>query len=300
MTRTVHYALVIFIVYQKLFGKEIEIMLSEKFELLGKGLYNGTIPDVLTLKSIPTASELDYVGSEDFDKVMIEKILPMAVEEKIDFNNLLEIDYQWLCRCLRILNYGPYNTVNTIFCSNCKTTSHGEYTVNLYTVDCVPLPVGFKNNIVISKDEFIDFDGDVVLHLPTIRDIMTAYADTAFTNGEGEIDRELARICYCIKQLGKSTGMTPFEVKITILEKFSAADYQILKQVMNDVTNYGLRIAGKCQCPKCKTTDATFIVLTDDKFFRPTLGDLRAWKADRANQSAGRDEKPTGSKAENI
>lgn len=275
-------------------------MLSEKFELLGKGLYNGAIPDVLTLKSIPTTSELDYVGSEDFDKVMIEKILPMAVEEKVDFNQLLEIDYQWLCRCLRILNYGPYHTVNTIFCGDCRSTSHGEYNVNLYTIDCIPLPEGFKNNITISKDEFLDFDGDVVLKLPTIREILTAYDDKAFMNADGVIDRELARICYCIKQLGNSKSLTPFEIKMHILEKFSAADYRILKAVMDEVTNYGLRIAGKCQCPKCHSNDATFIALTDDKFFRPTLGNLRAWKADRANQSAGRDEKPTGSTTENI
>ena len=81
--------------------------LSEQIELLGKGLYSASksnIPDVLTIKSIPTVSELDYVGSEDFDKVMLDKILPAAVEEKINFRELLEIDYYWLCRCLRILN----------------------------------------------------------------------------------------------------------------------------------------------------------------------------------------------------
>lgn len=82
-------------------------MVSERIELLGKGLYKD-IPDILTLKSIPTASELDYVGSEDFERTMIDKILPAAVEESINFNNLLEIDYFWVCRCLRILNYGPY------------------------------------------------------------------------------------------------------------------------------------------------------------------------------------------------
>ena len=42
-------------------------MLSEKTALLSKGLYSG-IPDVITLKSIPTSSELEFVGSEDFDK----------------------------------------------------------------------------------------------------------------------------------------------------------------------------------------------------------------------------------------
>ena len=45
-------------------------MMSEKVELLGKGLYND-IPDQLTLKAIPTVSELDYVGSEDFEETML-------------------------------------------------------------------------------------------------------------------------------------------------------------------------------------------------------------------------------------
>ena len=97
-------------------------MMSEKIELLGKGLYTD-IPDELTLTSIPTASELDYVGSEDFEATMLDKILPQAVEEKINFRNLLEIDFQWLCRCLRILNYGPYYTTNAILCSDCGSTS---------------------------------------------------------------------------------------------------------------------------------------------------------------------------------
>ena len=275
-------------------------MISEKVELLGKGLYDGKIPDVLTMKSIPTTSELDYVGSEDFDKVMLEKILPLAVEEKIDFNNLLEIDYQWLCRCLRILNYGPYHTVNTVFCSKCHSTTHGEFSANLYTIDCVPLPQGFKNKLTISKDEFIDLGEDVVLQLPTIKEILSAYEDKIFANADGSINRELARICYCIRKIGKTEGMTPNDVKLTIQNKFSAADYHILKAVMDEMTNYGLRIAGRIPCPKCGNLEATFIALTDDKFFRPTLGDLRNWKRDKLNSSAGGNENTTGSKAENI
>ena len=152
--------------------------ISEKIELLGKGLYD-SIPDELTLTNIPTASELDYVGSEDFDEVMINKILPKAVEEKIDFRQLLEIDYQWVCRCLRILNYGPYFTTGAILCDKCGQ-SYGEYRVNLETIDCKPLPEGFKNHIVIGRDEFIDFNGSVEVKLPTIQQIMNAYKDKNF------------------------------------------------------------------------------------------------------------------------
>ena len=145
-------------------------MLSEKIELLGKGLYKD-IPGELTLTSIPTISELDYVGSEDFEATMLDKILPEAVEEEgINFRDLLEIDFAWLCRCLRILNYGPYHTTNAIFCNNCKKTHYGEYQVDLRSIECKALPEGFKNELKIPKESFLDFDGDITVKLLTIQE----------------------------------------------------------------------------------------------------------------------------------
>ena len=273
--------------------------ISEKIELLGKGLYKD-IPDTLTLTSIPTASELDYVGGEDFEKTMLDIILPKAVQESIDFNQLLEIDFQWLCRCLRILNYGPFHTTNAIFCDQCNSTSYGEYQVNLQTIGCKPLPEGFTNDIVIKKTEFIDFKGDVHVQLPTIQKMRNSEKDKAFQNSNGKVNRELARICYMITSIGGKKDLTPIEIKMKICNEFSAADYVILRDTVRELTDYGLRAGGSCQCPKCGNMSAAFIALMDDKFFRPTLGDLRAWKADRKNSSAGRDEKPTGSSTENI
>lgn len=267
-------------------------MMSEKIELLGKGLYTD-IPDELTLTSIPTASELDYVGSEDFEATMLDKILPQAVEEKINFRNLLEIDFQWLCRCLRILNYGPYYTTNAILCSDCGNTSYGEYVVDLRTIGCKPLPEGFKNEIKISKDEFIDFNGDVVLKLPTIQDIMNAYKDKAFINEKGRVNRDLARMCYMIKSIKGKSGLTPIEIKMKIQKDFSAADYVILKKEITEMTDYGLRAGGTVTCPKCQSNTAAFIALVDDRFFRPTLGDLRQWKRSR---DTGSDEDVSGDK----
>ena len=42
-------------------------MLSESVVLLGKGLYK-TIPDEVNINALPTASELEYVGSEDYNQ----------------------------------------------------------------------------------------------------------------------------------------------------------------------------------------------------------------------------------------
>lgn len=252
-------------------------MMSETITLLGKGLYE-SIPDVLTLKNIPTASELEYVGSEDFDRTMLESILPQSIDENIDCYDLLEIDYQWICRCLRILNYGPYHTTNTIYCGKCGTTSHGEYQVNLNTVGCIPLPDGFVNEITISRNEFIDFKGDIKLKLPTIRQVLNAYKDKAFKRPDGRTNRELARICYMISSISGKTTFTPVEIKMMIQTELSSADYKILVSTVDELADFGLRAGGSAQCPKCHSKDAAFIALVDDRFFRPTLGNLRTWR----------------------
>ena len=258
---------------------------SEKVQLLGKGLYTD-IPDELTLKSMPTISELDYVGSEDFEATMLDKILPSAVEEKVDFHQLLEIDFQWVCRCLRLLNFGPYHTTNSILCDKCGKTSYGEFQVNLQTIACKTLPEGFVNDIVIKKDEFIDFEGDIHFKLPTIQQTINAYKDKAFQTASGKVNRELARICYMITSIKGKSGLTPVEVKLMIQKDLSPADYLVLKERVDELSDYGLRAGGLAQCPKCGSKEAAFIALVDDRYFRPTVGNLREWKHDR---SSGRD-----------
>lgn len=267
-------------------------MISEKIELLGKGVYTD-IPSELTLTSIPTASELDYVGSEDFEATMLDKILPQAVKEKVNFRDLLEIDFQWVCRCLRILNYGPYHTTNAIFCNKCGKTSYGEFRVDLRTLECKPLPEGFVNNIVVSKDEFLDFDGDIVVKLPTIQDTMNAYKDKAFMNEKGRVNRDLARMCYSVKSIKGKKNLTPVEIKMMIQNDLSSADYIILKNKVAELTDYGLRAGGSTNCPKCGNPDAAFIALVDDRFLHPTLGDLREWKHVRSSRE---DKNISGSK----
>ena len=262
--------------------------ISERIELLGKGLYGGEIPDVLTLKAIPTSTELDYVGGEDFIATMLDTIFPQAIEEKCDFRRLLEIDFHWICRALRILNYGPYYTTNAIFCGACDAVSRGEYQVNLRSVEVKPLPQGFNNTITVSKDEFIDFDGDIVLKLPTIQDTINASNDKLFVKANGDRDSDLAKLCYMIKSFKGESQLTPADIKFKILNNLTSADLFILKEVVTEMTNYGLRAGGTTVCPKCGSGEAAFIALVDDRFFRPTLGNLRAWKADkRAEKSSG-------------
>lgn len=269
-------------------------MISEKIELLGKGLYTN-IPDVLTLNSIPSASELESVGSEDFDKVMLDTILPSVIEEDINCYDLLDIDYNWVCRALRILSYGPYHTTNALHCTHCGT-SFGEYQVDLNTVNCIPLPNGFKNEIVIPKEDFIDFDGDIKLHLLTIRRVLEAYKDKAFVKTDGKLDRELARLCYMITSIGNSSNLSPIEIQLMIKNKLSGADYKMLKYVANEKTNFGLRAGGTATCPRCHG-EASYLALMDDKFFRPAVGDLRKWKLDR---NTGRNENISTSKTASV
>lgn len=276
--------------------------ISEKITLLGAGLYKD-IPDVLTLKAIPTGSELDYVGGEDFQKTMLDIIFPKAIEEQCDFHQLLEIDFQWICRCMRILNYGPYFTTNAIFCPDCDQVSHGEYQVNLNTVDVKTIPQGFRNSITITKDEFIDFDGDIVISLPTIQDVMNAAKDQLFVDKNGDINMPLARICYMVKSIKGNSNLTSPDKKFTIQNTLSSADFHILRMRAQELTDYGLRAGGKTVCPKCQSHNAAFVALVDDRFFRPTLGDLRTWKANRDAERYGKSENGTGEsgvRVENI
>lgn len=272
-------------------------MISEKLELLGKGCY-ADIPDTITITSIPTASELDYVGSEDFEATMLDKIFPKAIEEKCNWRQLLEIDFYWICRCMRLINYGPYFTTNRIMCRSCRNTSVGEYQVDLRSVDCKPLPDKFKNEIKISKDEFIDYDGDIVIKLPTVQDMINWRNDTAFQDESGNPNRELARLCYMIKSMKGETNLTPLEYKLKVLKDLSSADYIILKEVVDNMTDYGLRAGGSTTCPKCGEK-ATFLAFVDDRFLQPTLGDLRRWKSDRKN-SGGESKDIPGSKTGDV
>ena len=84
-----------------------------------------------------------------------------------------------------------------------------------------------------------------------------------------------------IKGIGKETNITPVQAKMIVENELSAADFAILKEMVNELTDFGLRAGGRCTCPKCHSTDAAFIALVDDKFFRPTVGDIRKGRDDR-------------------
>lgn len=258
-------------------------MISEKIELLGKGLYTD-IPNELTLKSMPTSTELDYVGSEDFDDVMLHKILPKCVEENINFSKLLEIDYQWICRCLRILNYGPYYTTNAIYCDDCHQSSRGEYRVDLRTIGCNVIPEDFVNDVVIKKDRLLDFKKDIHIHLLTIQEVLNCFKDKLFQSQDGTVNRKLARICYMIHQIGAGERLTPVQTHDIVTKQMSAADFILLKDEVSTLTDFGMRAGGKTVCPKCNSTNAAFIALTDDRFFRPTVGDIREWANSRSER----------------
>lgn len=252
-------------------------MMSEKIELLGT---YANIPKEITAKAVSTATELDYIGAENFEQTMLDKILPLSIEENINFYELLEIDFQWICRCLRFINYGPYHTINTIFCDHCGPVKT-EARVDLRTIAVKPLPEGFINDIVIKKDEFIDYKKDIHLSLLTIKDALNAYSDKLFFGTDGKSRKEFARMCYMIKQIGNEKNITPVQAKMLIENELSPADYQLLKEMVGQLTDYGLRAGGRCQCPKCKSNGAAFLALVDDRFFRATVGDLREGRNDR-------------------
>ena len=255
-------------------------MLSESVVLLGQGMYS-TVPDEIKINALPTASELEYVGSEDLDSVMVRSILPQVVDggKDMDFSELLEVDYEWVCRCLRMKSYGPFVTTTRIYCPDCNKSHQGRYTVDLRNVGINPIPEGFVNNITVSHEEFIDFKDDIVMQLLTVKDHMAMVQDKLFQRSNGSRNVTLSRLCYMIKQIGNKKNLTPIDVRTVLLKQMSSADYEILKDVVAQHDNYGLQITGQVSCPVCGSKDAYFIALQQDKFFRPSVGDIRELKS---------------------
>ena len=110
---------------------------------------------------------------------------------------------------------------------------------------------------------------------------MDAYKDKAFQLPNGSSNRQFARMCYMIHSLGSKSTLTPLEVKLAIENEFEPADYAILKKIVSNLTDYGLRAGGRVKCPSCGSDNAAYLALVDDRFFRTTLDDLREWKRDR-------------------
>ena len=254
-------------------------MVSEKVTLLGKDLYKD-IPGEITLNALPTVSELEYVGAEDFEQTMLDVIFPQVISEDFDYRKLLEIDFQWICRCLRFINYGPYFTTNVILCDNCGPV-RGEFQVDLRSVEIKPLPENVKESLVLKKGELIDYNEDIKLHMLTIKEALDFRKDKLFVRPNGESNTEYARVCYSISAMGKELDINPLTAKLEIEKSMSPADYKVLKTRVFELLDYGLRGGGHCACPQCKSPNAGFLALADDRFFRPTVGDLRAGRNDR-------------------
>ena len=51
------------------------------------------------------------------------------------------------------------------------------------------------------------------------------------------------------------------DIKFTIQNQLSSADFFILKETATDLTDYGLRAGGKTTCPKCGSKNAAYIAL---------------------------------------
>ena len=141
----------------------------------------------------------------------------------------------------------------------------------------------------VSKDlQTMTIQNALHFKLPTIKETTNAYKDKAFQTASGRVNRELARICYMITSIKGQKGLTPVEVKLKLTNLLSPADYMVLKERIDDLCDYGLRAGGTAQCPKCGDKSAAFVALVDDRYFRPTLGNLRQWKHDRST-GAGKD-----------
>lgn len=244
--------------------------ISERVQLLGR--YEN-IPPELTISCISTDDELRYVGDESFVDLMLNVILPKLVSENVNFNDLLEIDFHWLCRCLRILSFGPIHTTNSIFCTKCHSTTYGEYKVNLNTIVCTPIPEDIPEIQRISKHEFIEYDKDIFFKLLTMSQIDKLYKDPLFQQKDGRVDTLLGHMCYMIITVGDEE-VTPRKVLDILKSNMISADFCILRELMSMMADFGLKSFGKTSCPnhKCKSQEASFMALADDRYY------VRPWE----------------------
>lgn len=232
--------------------------ITERVQLLGN--YQ-SIPKVLTISSLDTSKDMSLVGEEDYDSMLLFRVIPELVQEKVDLSELLEIDFRWLCRCIRILSYGSIHTTNSIFCNDCGKTSYGDYKVNLNTVICKPLPSLFDNQIILHKDEFIELTDIIIMKLPTIAQVLDAVADKRFDH------RSIAEFCYSVLSINNKVMTDPAEVLQYLSQYVSVADYWIMKELYFHLSDYGLRSGGRTQCPHCNKNTGVFVALPDDRFF---------------------------------
>ena len=61
--------------------------------------------------------------------------------------------------------------------------------------------------------------------------------------------------------------------------------------------HYEITASRHVTCPKCGNRTASYIALVDDRFFRPSVGDLKQWRNDRRT---GGNENPTGDKTKTV
>jgi len=243
--------------------------ISEKVQLLGT--YTN-IPKVVTISSINTEDELRYVGDESYIDLMLNDMFPKLIVEDIDYDSLLEIDFHWLCRCIRILSFGPIHSTNSIFCDNCHKTTYGEYKVNLNTVACKPIPKDAPSIYMVNRSEFLEFESDVFFKLLTIAEANKMSQDDTFIRRNGKVDVIVGRLCYMITAIGDRDNLKPYDVYHILKNEISSADYQLLRAVITSMSDYGLRSGGKARCPKCHSNEAAFIALQDDRYY------VRPWE----------------------
>lgn len=229
------------------------MLISEKLRLLGS--YQD-IPQTLTISAMTTELELMLVSSEDYYQSMIDDIFPNIISEKFNYLNLLEVDFQWICRCLRILSYGPETTITAITCPDCGQVSYGEYKINFNSVGCSEIP----NRLRSGRDVIYIGDNEFWYHLLTMKEVISL-------SDQPDVHKLVSMICGYSHYIDDD-----IETKLYWVNKLSCAEYVILSSKLKEVSNLGLCDRGNVQCPKCFSKNSVFILPKDDKFF------VRPWE----------------------
>lgn len=246
------------------------------------------IPKVITISTYTTEMEQLRLSSDNFHQAMIESILPKVIEPEIPVGELYEIDYYLILRHLRLMTWGPFFTVGTYYCKECRDESGSKgklyrekRTVRLDEIQMILPDEGkaIPTTHDIKRDQFIFTDADIHMTMNRCRDILLIEKTKV-----SESRKTLLPMAVSIRTV---TGVDFVDVTEAVdwLANLPAVDFEIINQEYNQAFGYGLSTRGDLECPVCGGK-GWFFAPINDYYFRPDRENIQEWaKILRASRS---------------
>ena len=254
--------------------------MNEEHTLLCKYAPQLHIPETITVSAYTTELEQLRLSSESFHKVMIEHILPEIISPKIPIKELYEVDYYLILRRARLVTWGPFFSVASVYCPHCKSPDGTQGMLHKTTLQArldsveVILPDEGKEiplTCTVPREELLFTEADVTFSANKCKDVLLVER-TKISDSK----RPLLGMAASLRSV---TGEQFIDISEAVewLATLPAPDFQLLHEAYQKQFNYGLTSKGEVKCPVCGQT-AVFFAPVNDYYFRPRTEDLKAWK----------------------